>query len=198
MKLVYRFLLMTAALFVAFPAAAQSTNKADSLEICKTMTNFFGWYIDAIKQNKQLDFQPEFVKSKNGMTTLSFDRYFANLQKMGVSDSMLSKTKALYKACIDNLEKIDYKTFTKNTTDLDDFEKIDCSFSNQYMWIGGQEPIDGIRIIGVGIDDGNTAIVLIGYFNYSSDGHTKHFFGRNKLTLVKMIGLWKIDSMTVH
>ena len=176
--------------------AAHNFTISDSLTICKTVSDFYGWYIDAIKQKKYSEFQPTFVETKNGMTTLNFTEYFNNLAKYEFSDSLIIKERVSYQQCIDELGKVKYSDFETNFTDLDDFENIECGFSNYYRWTGGQEPIDGIRIKTLRFNDSDSATVIIEYYDHNSEDNKQHYWGRNMVSLIKTKDIWKIDNIS--
>ncbi|MBC7390463.1 MAG: hypothetical protein H7329_14705 [Opitutaceae bacterium] len=181
--------------FSAFKLNAQNTIKVDSLEICNTVNDFFEWYLEAINQKRHSEFQPVFVESKTGMTTLDFTKYFYNLTKHGFLDSLIIKEKLSYQHCLDELRKVKYHDFKTNFTDLDDFETVQCDFSNFYRWTGGQEPIDGIKIKSVTLINTYSAKVLIQYFDKNLEKNKNFYWGNNLVTLTKVEHSWKIESI---
>lgn len=191
----FKSLLIAAIFCSTIEAAAQPSANTDSLKISKIVTDFFGWYMGAIQQHKSAAFQPIFAERKDGMTTLDFSEYFQNLTQYGFSDSLLFKEKASYQRCIDELEKVKYSDFKAQFTDLEDFENIECDFGNYYRWTGGQEPIGGIRIQTVRLNNSFSATVAIEYFDYDSESEANIYWGRNVLTMRKVNGLWKIDDV---
>lgn len=195
MKYKFGLILIALTFFLTTKLTTQSSTKSDSLTICKTVTDFFGWYIDAIKQKKHSDFQPTFVELKNGMTTLNFTKYFNNLAKYGFSDSLLIKEKLSYQHCIDELAKIKYSDFDTKYSDLDDFENIQCDFSDYYRWTGGQEPIDGIRIKDVKFNNSFSVTVQIEYIDYNSEEKKNIYWGSNLVTLTKTKNSWEIENI---
>ncbi|MBL7828662.1 MAG: hypothetical protein JNJ57_18655 [Saprospiraceae bacterium] len=195
MKYKFGFIFLTLTFFWTSHLTAQNSIQNDSTTICKTVSGFFEWYIDAIKQKKQTEYQPTFVESESGMTTLNFSKYFANLVSQGFSDTLIIKERLSYQSCIENLEKIKYSDFNSNVTDLDDFEKIECDFSNYYRWTGGQEPIDGIRIKTVKLINSFSAIVIIEYFDFNTKEKKNFYWGRNTLTMTKPRNTWQIDNI---
>lgn len=174
---------------------AQKTHKNDSLTVCKTVTDFFNWYVMAIKQKKNSEFQPTFVESKNGMATLDFTNYIKNLFQHNFSDSLIIKEKLSYRPCIDNLEKIKYSDFASKYNDLQSMEEINCDFGNYYRWTGGQEPIDGIRIKSILFTSKTSVNIVLEYFIKNSDPMRIDFWGSNKVSLMKIKNIWKIDGI---
>ena len=129
------------------------------------------------------------------MTTLNFSKYVKNLSKYGFSDSLIIKEKLTYQHCNEELEKITYNQFQTKFLDLDNFERIQCDFSNYYRWTGGQEPIDGIRILNVKFKNPFNAMILIEYFDYNQDEKKNMYWGSNLVTLRKIKANWKIESI---
>ncbi len=195
-KILLLFIAMISCL--TFKLEAQNSAKNDSLVICKTVDTFFDWYIDAINQKKHVEFQPIFIANKDGMTTLNFTKYLNNLSKYGFSDSLIIKEKLSYQHCINELQKVKYSSFKTKFTDLDDFEKIQCDFSNYYRWIGGQEPIDGIRIKSVKLNNPFSATVIIEFYNYNSEEKKNIFWGNYLAILRKTKGKWKIENIPLN
>jgi hypothetical protein len=193
----YKFglIIIVLTLSLSSKLTAQNSNKRDSLKVCIAVNDFFEWYIDAINQKKNSDFQPTFIESKNGMTTLNFNRYFNNLTKYGFSDSLLIKEKLSYQHCIDELKKVKYSDFNTKFTDLEDFENMQCDFGNYYRWIGGQEPIDGIRIKNVKFNSSFSVTVQIENFDYNPEEKKNIYWGSNLVTLKKIKHNWKIENI---
>ncbi|BDD03869.1 hypothetical protein [Aureibacter tunicatorum] len=80
-------------------------------------------------------------------------------------------------------------------TDLDDYEKANCDFGNYYRWIGGQEPIDGIKIDSVKFVNPNSVLVTISYFDIEPNKNKKYHWGKNHLSLIKIDDNWFIDKI---
>ena len=170
--------------------------KEDSINVQQTVSRFYDWYLKSIKQENITDFQPKFVESDNGMTTLDLSAYLDNLRTNGFSDSLIIREKQSYSECIKNLETVRFDNFGKTTfTDLDDFEQTDCDFGNYYRWTGGQEPIDGIKIQDIEFISDDKAIVTIIYYETDSDDNQKHYWGENLLILIRLDDEWKIDDI---
>lgn len=182
--------------FPTFKLDAQNSAYTDSLGICKTVSDFFGWYIDAIKQKRYSEYQPTFVESKSGNTTLNYTKYMDNLSKHGFSDSAIIKEKLRYQICIDELEKVNYSDFKTKFTDLDDFKNIECDFGNYYRWPGGQEPIDKISIKLVKLKDPFSATAIIEYLEYNPGEEKSIYWGKNLVKLTTTNEKWKIDEIS--
>lgn len=174
---------------------ASDNLKADSIKITQIVIGFYDWYLTSIKEKKYSDFKPRFVESKNGMTTLDYSAYLDKLKIHRFSDTLILKEKQSYSDCIVNLSKVKYADFQKTSfTDLDEYEQTNCDFGNYYRWTGGQEPIDGIRIIDIKFISTDIASVSIVYFEINANENEK-YWGKNNLTLIKTGGDWFIDKI---
>jgi hypothetical protein len=162
---------------LSYNLSASDNPVADSVKVAQVANGFYNWYLAAIKEKSYPEFQPVFVETKGGMTILDFARYIENLKAHGFSDSLILKEKQSYSVCIENLEKVKYSEFKKTAfTDLDESEQASCDFGNYYRWIGGQEPVDGIRITDIKFTSENYALVSIDYFD-NDDKSDKNITG---------------------
>jgi hypothetical protein len=182
---------------LTFKVTAQKLTKSDTLDVYKTVAEFYDWYLKAPKKNKNSEFQPAFVKSDKGMTTLDFSKYLGNLKKYNFSDSLINKEKMSYQPCIDSLEKIKFSDFTSNYVDLDDFERINCDFGNSFRWIGGQEAIDGVKISHVKFETSTYAIVTVERTGFDSQERKVTLLGSFLVTLTKVQAIWKIQAIHI-
>ena len=82
-----------------------------------------------------------------------------------------------------------------NWLDLGDYEKTNCDFTNYYRWIGGQEPMDTLKISGVKRIDTVTYQVNLDEGYYDVKKEEFEFYRINPVTFVKENGLWKIDKI---
>jgi hypothetical protein len=180
-------------LSVHFSSDAQ-VQDPDSIKISNIVYDFYKWYLESIKDRKYQEFQPKFVEDKKGMTTLDCSNYLQNLEKHSFSDSLMLREKNSYKTCINNLAQIQFSVFTSEWNDLDNFEESGCDFSNYYRWIGGMDPIDGIRIIKIDFKKLNIATVQIDYFSFGAN-NSKDFVGSNVVELIKLGKSWKINKI---
>ena len=176
-------------LFIGFSnnLRASDNSSSDSIKVAQIINGFYDWYLTSIKEKKHSDFKPTFVESKNGMTTLDFTKYLDNLKEHRFSDSLISKERQSYSCCIENLGKVKFTDFQKITfTDLDEYEQANCDFGNYYRWTGGQESIDGIRVVDVKFISSDKIYVVIDYFEFNSVVNRKYYWGKNGLTLIKI------------
>lgn len=177
------------------PIFGQNLDKVDSVQVCKITNDFFKWYINAISGKVKSVYQPRFVESAGGKTTLDFNEYFENLKQHNFSDELIQKEKESYRDCIDNIEKVSYSDFKSKFTDLDQFESIGCDFENYYRWTGGQEPIQGIRIKNVIKEFENKTIVIVEYFFDNGENYGLTYWGNNKISFRRIKNDWKIDNI---
>jgi len=169
---------------------------SDSLKIAHIVNEFYDWYLTSIKEKKYSDYMPVFVESKIGMTTLDYAVYLNNLKLHRFSDSLINKERQSYDDCSGNLEKVKFDDFQKSCfTDLDEYEQINCDFTNFYRWIGGQEPIDGIKIIEIRFLATDTSLVSINYFELHSKENQNDGCRTNNLTLIRIGSNWFIDNI---
>jgi len=170
----------------------QTSLSNDSVVACEITNDFFNWYLGAINHKPKSVFQPKFIDNKEGMTTLDFRVYLNNLKKHHCSDVLIEREKESYNECLRNLEKIKFIDFILYE-DLGQIEDISCDFENYYRWIGGQEPIDGIRIKEVKQIDKSQIQITIDYFVDNSQGYGISYWGKNIITLVKIHNRWEIN-----
>jgi hypothetical protein len=185
-------------LFIGFSnnLRASENYTVDSIKVTQIVNKFYDLYLTSIKEKKYSDFKPKFVQTINGMTSLDYTKYLDNLQIYRFSDSLIIKERQSYSVCLENLGKIKYSDFQITTfTDLDEYERANCDFGNYYRWIGGQEPIDGIRIIDIEFISTDKAYITIDYFVFNSGEDKKYYWGKNGLTLIKIDSDWFIDQI---
>jgi hypothetical protein len=164
----------------------------DSVDIKNQIEGFYSWYIDIIKTNKlEKDFNPSFVRQKDGMTTLDFKNYRDGLKRYKFTETYIERKIKDYKACVDNLKTIPFDIFSQYT-DLDEFENIMCDFSNRYEWTGGQEPIDKAELLNLKSADNNA---IIGQLRFISYGTT---YGNAKVTFIKVKKDWRVDNIELE
>ncbi len=180
--------------FLSSHITGQELNTKDSFEVSKIVNGFFNWYVAAINDKIESEFQPSFIKGKDGMTTLEYGEYLENLEKHGFSNDLIVNEINSYSECLENIEKLKFEDFENQYTDIDQYELTNCDFSNYYRWTGGQEPVDGIRIESIDISDNFIVTVIIEYFTLDSE-NTKHFYGKNRIYLVKIESEWKINRI---
>ncbi|WP_341225238.1 hypothetical protein [uncultured Arcticibacterium sp.] len=185
-------------LVIGFSSNLKASDKLnmDSVKIKQVVNGFYDWYLTSIKEKKYSEFKPKFVESKNGMTTLDYTKYLDNLKTHGFSDSLINIERQSYSDCIENLAKVKYSDFQKTTfTDLDEYEQTNCDFGNYYRWTGGQERINGIRIIDIKYISTDKTYVTIDYFEFNSEENKKYYWGKNGLILKLVNKKWEIDQI---
>ena len=174
--------------------------KTDLTKIIQYVNEFYDWYVSSINKKGYVDYMPRFAEVENGMTTLDFSKYIENLRKYRFSDSLIIKEKESYLKCIENLKTIKFSDFGKTIfTDLDEYEEACCDFGNRYRWIGGQEPVDGMRIQDIQFISTDTVLVSIEYswLSFDEDLNTEYIYygGGNKLIVIKQNNDWYIDKI---
>jgi hypothetical protein len=164
---------------------------SDSTKVETIVKNFFNWYIGVVKSNNRVEFLPQFVENDKGMTTLDFSKYFENLKKYQLCDSLIESERLSYQVCISHLENVKYSDFKTSWIDLDDFESTNCDFANTYRWTGGMEPVDCIKIVDVKIISNQTGLVQLKFCGIDSNDK-EYFRGKKTVILEKQNGNWKI------
>jgi hypothetical protein len=174
--------------------------KTDLTKIIQPVNEFYDWYISAIHKRDYVDYKPRFAETENGMTSLDFSKYIENLKRYRFSDSLIIKEKESYSKCIENLRNIKFSDFRKTIfTTLDEDEEACCDFGNRYRWIGGQEPVDGMRIQDIQFISSDTVLVSIEYswLGFDEDLNAEYIYygGGNELIVIKQNNDWYIDKV---
>lgn len=169
----------------------EKINTNDSLQIKNKIESFYTWYADLIKTTKVNEFNPRFIETDGGMTSLDFTNYRSGLKRNGFTDNHIERRIKKYSGCVDNLKNIPYKDFLK-FTDLDQFEDVNCDFSNGYEWIGSMEPHDGAELTNLNLVTKDTVIATIKFYNLTKD-NSKHYWGQATMTFIR-IEEWRIDD----
>jgi hypothetical protein len=165
----------------------------DSVDIKKQIEGFYSWYIDIIKTRKvEKDFNPSFIRCKDGMTTLDFTNYRDGLRRYKFTETYIERKIKDYKECVDNLKKVPFDKFSEYS-DLDDFEGIMCDFSNRYEWTGGQEPKDKAELINLKLVNSNTIVGQVRFTSYGSQDGTGA-----RVTFKKSKKDWKVDNIELN
>ncbi len=189
-----RIFIYICALIISFPSLAQQSTPQDSTEIVHVVEEFYDWYITAIHDKTDRDFQPYFKEDSAGNTTLHLETYLSNLRAHGFSDSLLTAEKESYNYCLTHLSNIPYNQRDSLLIDLDQYEEIQCDFSNYYRWSGEQEPMDGFRINSYKAQ-GKTAIVNITFSNLQNRGSVYWYPQESSIKLSFIQNEWKINGI---
>jgi hypothetical protein len=178
---------------ISFTARGQSKIKTkDSVDMKTQIEGFYSWYIDLIKSDKlNLDFNPGFARQADGMTTLDFKKYKDGLKKYKFTEDFIQRKINDFKNCVDNLKKVPFDKFSQYT-DLDDFEKLECDFSNRYEWTGGQDPKDKAELINLKTVDSKTIIGQVNFTSYNKQD------GTAMVTFKKLKKEWRIDKIRLE
>jgi hypothetical protein len=137
------------------------------------------------------DFNPRFAKQKNGMTGLDFKAYQIGLRKHRFTEEFIQKKIRAYQQCNDNLQKIPFEEFSQ-FKDLDDFEVINCDFSNRYEWTGGMERKETARLTNLTLVDSETIVGQVNFETYSRP------VGKAIVTFKKFGQEWKTDNLDLE
>lgn len=183
---------------ISFTARGQSKVKTkDSVNMKTQIEGFYSWYVDMIKNEKlNEDFNPNFVRRDDGMTTLDFKKYKDGLRKYKFTEDFIESKIKEYKTCIDNLNKIPYDKFTQ-FEDLDDFESINCDFSNRYEWTGGMDPIENAELTILKTIDKRTVFGLVDFYFYPEGQKTK-WHTQAKVTFKRKGKEWEIETLLIE
>jgi hypothetical protein len=187
MKLTIPFLVMQL-LSQASTFAQPLISTEESSIIKNQIERFYSWYIDLIK-NKRLneDFNPSFVKKSDGMTTLDFTNYRNGLKRFNFSDDFIQTKVNDYQDCVFKLSKVPFSKFSEYK-DLDDFENLNCDFSNTYEWTGGMDQKNSVEISRITRLNKKRILATI---SFDPSGMALVYF--------KKIGdVWKIDNLTLE
>ena len=157
----------------------------------KVVTNFYNWYLEVISEDAYSEFNPEFVVSQDSMTDLNMTKYLKNLEKNRFSNNLIDRTRNEFQPCIQNLEKTHFNDF-QNFDGLDDYEAINCAFSNVYRWLWNMEAPDDVEIIDTKRIDSNQILVTAKPYSVSNE---ERFFWKNNITvtLESIDDIWKIN-----
>jgi hypothetical protein len=165
----------------------------DTLICRQKVVDFYDWYSKAITQQKTSDIQPQFTEDSNGYTTLDFSTYVKNLKRFNFTDRLVNNEIAQYNQCLENLQKIKFKTFKESFEDLSDFENIKCDFFNTNRWIMSMETFTGIEISKTSINKTNCKVY--GRIYEGAETNSRFYYGNVVVTLLKVNDIWMIDNI---
>lgn len=188
-----RTLLITVILFSTTNSFCQTgPDRRDSIKVKQTCESFYGWYGSMTVSREIEIFNPQFVRTPDGMTTLDFSTYRKGLKRHNFTEELIEKRIKNFDKCVDNLRSIAYEDYLK-FRDLDQFEEISCDFSNQYEFVGGMEWINGGDLTNIEWIDEMTAKATISIYSILHDKKNPH--GDRTITLTKEKGKWKISDI---
>jgi hypothetical protein len=184
---------------IVFPLTAMAQARIspkDSVDIKNQIEGFYSWYVSIIKHNQlNSTFNPGFIRRNDGMTTLDFKNYRAGLSKYKFSKEFIERKVSEYKECADHLEKVPFDKFSEYK-DLDDFENLNCDFTNVYEWTGGMEPVDEAELSNLQRIDQNRIIAYVDFYDKTDGQKLKR--GQAKVTLIRIVEAWRIDDLIVE
>ena len=167
----------------------------DSIKVSALVLDFYYWYIGSAKGFKALEFNPSFEPDSLGYATLYLKKYTKNLYDHNFTDALVQRVIERYNPCLENLKHIKYDSLMA-FEDLGQYEEINCDFGNVYDWTGGQEMIDGIRILNVKMHDDKSCVVQVRFYNvinnkisYLSESYS------TQVHCIKEYDTWKIDNV---
>ncbi|MDR1764220.1 MAG: hypothetical protein LBR64_09795 [Dysgonamonadaceae bacterium] len=137
-------------------------------KVSKTVSDFYEWYIYAIHNLPDEEYQPSVVfDDAQKMYKLKTEKYQQNLVKYNFSDAFVKRELLNSEQCAENLTKN-----TKKLEDIADYEDINCDFIFNYRWLNkSQEIVDGIEIIEIKTLRENEFLVVCKF--YIIDNQTK-------------------------
>jgi hypothetical protein len=178
-------------LFFFFSGAAHCqlrVSTTDSIKIKNQIEGFYSWYMSLIKtRTLNTVFNPTFIKSVDGMTTLDFTHYRTGLRKHKFSEDFIQRKVNSYNECVVNLNKTQFEKFSQ-LEGLDDFESLKCDFQNRYEWIASQEPIDNAELIRLQQQDVRTIAADVIFYWYEPGS-------KAVITLKRKENFWQIDDV---
>ena len=162
-------------------------------KVYEIVMDFYGWYIDAIHNLPDKEYQP-YVEYNDTTKTYSLktELYCQNLRKHYFSENLIQRELSNYKECSENLQKAKKVPFE----DIDDYDNIGCGFVLNYRWLNNdQEAVDGVKIEEIKNIEKDHFSVLCKY--YFEDGETKKITYQNYIcyvTVIKSNGKYEIDN----
>lgn len=185
------------------PAAQQTDNKSESpqeefaSESSKIAHDFYQWYATAINGDATDEYQPKFVADKNGMLSVDYSKYIANLKRLRFSEKLIESEVEKYEKCAKNLKDVKFSEKDKQLSDLEDYEKKGCDFFNYYRWVMDMETYDGSRIIEENIK-GDSSIVKVQPYNFNNNTNKYFYWDKTaKVTLKKKENGWEITNIII-
>ncbi|MBC5773585.1 hypothetical protein H8S95_05875 [Pontibacter sp. KCTC 32443] len=157
--------------------------------------DFFDWYAGVTNNQETNEYQAKFVADKEGMMTLDYTQYIANLRRLHFSEELINQEVENYSNCINSIKSFKYAEREKHLEEIEDYESIGCDFFNSFRWTKSMDNFDGARVIGEEIK-GNSAEVKVQLYNY--DAGKKEFYYWNEPYMVKLKkdnGKWEIVNL---
>lgn len=169
-------------------------NVEDNEKVYETVMDFYNWYIDAIHQLSDKEYQPYIEYNDTNKTyNLKIESYCQNLRKHHCSENFIQREFLSYKQCAENLQK-DYQI---SFEDISDYENIGCGFLFNYRWLNeDQEVVDGVKIIEMKSIKKNYLLVLCKF--YIVDNQNKETIYQDYIcyvTIIKINREYKIDNI---
>jgi hypothetical protein len=186
-----------------FAAAQPTENKPEgsqeefTSESSKIAHEFYQWYASAINGDATYEYQPKFVADNNGMLSVDYSKYIANLRRFRFSEKLIESEVKKYEECAKNLKGVKFSEKDKQLSDLEDYEKKGCDFFNYYRWIMDMETFDGSRIIEENIK-GDSSFVKVQPYNFNKNTNKYFYWDKTaKVTLKKEEKGWEITNIEI-
>jgi hypothetical protein len=178
-------------IFTASLLISSTTNKEKA---CETVFDFYVWYIDAIHNLPDKEYQPYVEYNDTNKTySLNIENYCQNLQKHHCSEAFIQRELSNYKQCAESLQNNKHASFE----DISDYEDIGCNFLFNYHWLNNdQELVDGIEIIKT--ESIKEDKLLMSCMFYIVDNQSKKKTYQNYIsyiTVIKLNETYKIDNI---
>lgn len=188
------FLLLLSSCLLFGKASAQ-LSKQESQDLKAKVEQFYLDYATAIKGNTASEaFEPKFVPQKDGMMTLNFSAYTANLRKYDFTDSLIEVRVQNYLPCLRSLKKISSQEF-QIITAPDQFEKINCAFSTVHEWTADKKAHDGAIVEKVKILSKGSVKLIVRFFVVDPNNERLIWDHKHvEIDCRKEEGVWKIAN----
>ena len=87
---------------------AEKPNNAFTSEPSRIAKYFFDWYAGVTNSQDTNEYQAKFVADKEGMMTLDYSQYIANLRRLHFSEELINQEVESYSTCINSIKGFKY------------------------------------------------------------------------------------------
>lgn len=164
----------------------------EQAELERVALSFHKWYMAALDDPSNSNWNPEIVADINGKCAFDFYDYFEALRKLGtISEKFLASEKKRVEPCSDYLKTIDYSEYSS----ADAYVYQDqCPDMYHWYWIRSQEPFMGVELIKLTRKGAGWEAKLVFYDDYGQGKLVRH--GHNPLVSLEKEGKhWKITAI---
>lgn len=165
----------------------------DTLICRQKVVDFYNWYSKAITHHNNLEIQPQFTEDSHGFTTLDFSTYVKSMKRFNFTDRLINVEISRFNQCLENLLKIEFKTFNAIFDDLSDYENINCDFFNINRWIMSMENFTGVEISKSSINKNECKVY--GRIFEEAETNSRYYHGNVVVTLLNINDTWMIDNI---